>query len=77
MQYLAIVAMLYCEANLSEEIEHLILCEILEDASLCLLLMLVFDLCLQVSIVCIVHDYTQLSFLCLVYFSEANNVRVA
>ena len=77
MQYLAIMAMLDCKANLSEKIEYLILCEVLEDASLCLLLMLVFDLCLQVSIVCIVHDYTQLAFLCLVYFSEANNVRVA
>jgi hypothetical protein len=71
------MAMLDCKANLSEKIEHLILCEVLDDASLCLLLMLVFDLCLQVSIVSIVHDYAKLALFRFVYFSKANNVRMA
>ena len=76
MQYLTIVAVFHGQTDLSEEVKHLILSEVLKDASFRLLLMLVLDLGLEVAIVCVVHDYAQLALLGLVDFSESNYVRV-
>ena len=77
MQYLTIVAVFHGQTDLSEEVKHLILSEVLKDASFRLLLMLVLDLGLEVAIVCVVHDYAQLALLGLVDFSEANDVGMA
>jgi hypothetical protein len=77
VQYLAVMAMLDGKADLSEKVENLILSEVLEHTGFGLLLMLIFDLSLQVSVVSVVHDYAQLALFRFVYFSKANNVRMA
>ena len=77
MQYLAVVAMLNGKTDLGEKVEYLIFSEVFENSGFGLLLMLIFYLCLQVSVVSVVHDYAQLALFRFVYFSKANNVRMA
>jgi hypothetical protein len=74
VQYLTIVAVFHGQTDLSEEVKHLILSEVLKDASFRLLLMLVLDLGLEVAIVCVVHDYAQLAFLSFINFPETDNI---
>jgi hypothetical protein len=77
VQYLAVMAMLDGKTDLSEKVEHLIFSEVFKHPSFGLLLMLIFYLCLQVSVVSVVHDYAKLALFSFVYFSKANNVRMA
>ena len=71
------MTVLHCQAYLSKQVESLVLSEILKDPSLLLLLVFVLDLGLQVSVISIVHDDTQLALLCLIDLAEANNVGMA
>lgn len=75
VQYLPIVNVLQCKANLGEPIENVVLAPILQlPTSLLLLLVLVLNSSLQVAAVRVVHHDAELSFLCLVDFAETNNV---
>ena len=77
MQYFPIVNMLECKANLSEPIQNVILAPILQlSPSLLLGLILVFNAALQVTTICVVHDYAQFTFLRLVNFTEPHDVRM-
>ena len=69
--------MLNGKTDLGEKVEYLIFSEVFEHPSFGLLLMLIFYLSLQVSVVSVVHDYAQLALFRFVYFSKANNVRMA
>ena len=76
MKDFPIMAMLQRQANLSEPVEYLIFREVLELACARLVLVLVLDLCLKVTIVCVIHDYAQLAFLRFVNFAESYDVWV-
>ena len=71
------MTVLHGQAYLSKQVESLVFSEILKDPSLLLLLVFVLDLGLQVSVIGIVHDDTQLALLCLIDLAEANNVGMA
>ena len=71
------MTVLHGQAYLSKQVESLVLSEILKDSSLLLLLVFVLNLGLQVSVISIVHDDTQLALLCLIDLTEANNVWMA
>lgn len=58
MQDFAVMAMLESEADLSEIVQYLIFCKVLENSGLLLVLVFVLDLGLKVSVVSIVHDNT-------------------
>lgn len=77
MQDFTIVAMLQGKANLCEVVKYLILSEILQHASLLLILVLILDLCLHVSIVGVIHDNTQLPLLSFIDLAETNDIWVA
>ena len=77
MQDFAIVAVLQSEADLCEVVQDLILSEVLEHASLLLVLVLILDLRLHIAIVSIVHHDAQLALLCLVDLAETNDIGVA
>jgi len=71
MQYLPIVYMFNCEAHLHEPVKNLIL----RVHNLAYLL-LISNLCVQISTICIVHDNAQ-TFLVHEGFFVSDDIRVA
>lgn len=68
--------MLERQANLGKPTEDLLFRVILQRAGLGLLLVLLLNLALEVSSICIVHDDAKLSFFGLIDFSETDDVRM-
>jgi hypothetical protein len=68
--------MLKSKTDLRKPVQYLIFCNVIELARFRLVLVFILDLSLQIAIVCVVHDNTQLSLLSLVDFAESNDVGV-
>ena len=75
MQYLPIMNVLQSQTYLSEPIKNVILTPILQlTTCLFLLLILVFNSSLKISTIRVVHNNTELSLFCFVYFTESYNI---
>lgn len=76
MQNLFVVTMFHGERNLGEPIEQFVFGEVVHASRAIFLLEPLLNFGLQIAAICVVHNNTQLSFLCLVDFSKADDVRV-
>ena len=76
MKDLFVVAVLDGECNLREPVQKLVLSQVILATLTVYRFEALFDLALQIAIVSVVHDNTQLALLCFVDFPEANDIRV-
>ena len=56
MEDLSVVAVLDCQTDLSEQVKHLLLAEVLQHARLLFVCVRVLDLGLQIPVISVVHD---------------------
>ena len=76
MQNLPIMTMLYCKAHLCEPWKNFFLWKVIKSSCLLFLLMLLFNLLLYVASISVIHDYAELSLLCLINLSKSHNIRM-
>lgn len=76
MQNFFVMNVFKSEANLRKPVQNFIFVKKLQFSLGRSQFILVFDLCLQITSITIVHNNAELSFFCLVNFSETCDIRM-